>query len=56
MVKRKRKNYPATKKVVIIKSHLIDKVPVSDLCDQHGEVAPVFRTGWRERRIVCRHF
>ena len=41
MVK-KRKNYPATEKVAIIKRHLVDKVPVSDLCDQHGIHPTVF--------------
>jgi transposase len=41
MVK-KRKNYPATEKVAIIKRHLVDKIPVSDLCDQHGIHPTVF--------------
>ncbi len=39
---KKRKNYPATEKVAIIKRHLVDKVPVSDLCDQHGIHPTVF--------------
>jgi transposase len=41
MVK-KRKNYPATEKVAIIKRHLVDKIPISDLCDQHGIHPTVF--------------
>ena len=35
-MKRKRKNYLSDEKVVILKRHLIDKVPVSDLCDGYS--------------------
>ncbi|SHH91023.1 transposase, partial [Desulfofustis glycolicus] len=34
-MKRKRKNYSANEKVAIIKRHLVDKVSVSDLCDEY---------------------
>lgn len=39
---KKRKSYPATERVAIIKRHLVDKIPVSDLCDQHGIHPTVF--------------
>ena len=32
----KRKNYSLESKVEILKKHLVDKVAVSDLCDQFG--------------------
>lgn len=41
-MKRKRKNYKPEEKVAIIKRHLIDKVPVSDLCDEHRLQPTVF--------------
>ena len=44
---KKRKNYPATEKVAIIKRHLVDKVPVSDLCDQHG-IHPTLFYRWQK--------
>jgi len=33
---KKRKNYSPESKVEILKKHLVDKVAVSDLCDQFG--------------------
>jgi len=41
MVKR-RNRYSPDEKVSILKRHLVDKVPVSDLCDQHGLSPTVF--------------
>ena len=32
----KRKHYSAQEKTAILREHLINKVPVSDLCDQYG--------------------
>lgn len=32
----KRKKYTPAEKTIILKSNLLDKVPVSDLCDRHG--------------------
>jgi len=29
------KNYTPVEKVAILRRHLIDRVPVSDLCDEH---------------------
>ena len=39
---KKRKNYSPERKVEILKQHLVDKVPVSDLCDQFGLHPTVF--------------
>jgi transposase-like protein len=39
---RKRKNYTSPEKVSILKEHLIEKVPVSDLCDKYGLHPTVF--------------
>jgi transposase-like protein len=33
---RKRKTWTAQEKAVIIREHLVENVPVSDLCDRHG--------------------
>lgn len=41
-MKRKRKNYSAKEKVSILKRHLVDKVPVSDVCDHNGLSPTVF--------------
>ena len=35
LMRKPRKNYSATEKVAILRRHLIDWVPVSDLCDQY---------------------
>ena len=34
-MKRKRKNYSPEEKVAILKRHLVDKIPVSNLCDEY---------------------
>lgn len=36
-----RKQYSAQEKVRILREHLIEKVPVSDVCDRHGLKASV---------------
>lgn len=41
-MKRKRYNYTPEEKVLIIKRHLVDKIPVSDLCDQNNLQPTVF--------------
>ncbi len=33
---KKRRRYSVEKKAKILRRHLLDKVPVSDLCDEHG--------------------
>jgi transposase len=39
---RRRKNYAGEEKVRILRRHLIDQVPVSDLCDELGLQPTVF--------------
>jgi transposase-like protein len=34
--RRERRHFTAAQKASIVKRHLVDKVPVSDLCDEHG--------------------
>jgi transposase len=41
-MKRKRKNYTPEEKVAILKRHLVDKMPVSDTCDEHKLQPTVF--------------
>ena len=36
MSKKTRKRFTAQEKVAILRLHLLEHVPVSDLCDQHG--------------------
>ncbi|MBF0429377.1 MAG: transposase, partial [Magnetococcales bacterium] len=36
MEKKTRKRYTVEEKVAILRMHLLEKTPVSDLCDQHG--------------------
>ncbi len=35
-MKRQRKNYTAEEKVAILRRHLLEKVPISDLCEEYG--------------------
>jgi transposase len=35
-MKRVRKNLSGPEKLAILKRYLVEKVPISDLCDQHG--------------------
>jgi transposase len=41
-MKKKRYNYRSDEKVAILKPHLVDRVPVSDLCDQNALQPAVF--------------
>ncbi len=41
-MRKKRKNYTDQEKVVILKSHLLDQIPVSDLCDKYQLQPTVF--------------
>ncbi len=38
----RRRTFTATEKVAILRRHLLDKVPVSDLCDEHRLNPTVF--------------
>src|ERR1700681_1660379 len=41
-MRKERTHYTAEKKVAILWRHLLDKVPVSDLCEEHGLQPTVF--------------
>jgi transposase-like protein len=45
---RVRKNYTPEEKVTILKRHLVEHVPVSDLCDELGLNPTVFY-GWQKQ-------
>jgi transposase len=36
MAKKTRKRFTAQEKVAILRLHLLEHIPISDLCDQHG--------------------
>jgi transposase-like protein len=39
---KERKHYTAEEKVAVLRRHLVDKVPVSDLCEEEGLQPTVF--------------
>jgi transposase-like protein len=41
-MRKSRKNYAAQEKVSILKEHLLDRVPVSEVCDKYGLQPTVF--------------
>jgi transposase-like protein len=41
-MKRQRKRYSPEEKVAILRQHLVEKVPVSDVCEEHGLNPTVF--------------
>ena len=45
---RKRRNYTPEEKVAILRRHLVEKVPVSDLCDELGLNPTVFYS-WQKQ-------
>ena len=47
-MRKPRKNYTPVEKVAILKRHLIDRVPVSDLCDLH-QLAPTLFYLWQKQ-------
>jgi transposase len=42
---KQRRHFAGTEKVAILKQHLVEKIPVSDLCDQH-DIYPNQFYGW----------
>ncbi|MEJ5378102.1 MAG: transposase [bacterium] len=48
MSRNQRKNYTPEEKVLILKRHLLEKVSVSDLCDQYGLHPTVFNRWMKE--------
>lgn len=47
-MRKPRKNYTPVEKVSILRRHLIDRVPVSDLCDEH-QLAPTLFYLWQKQ-------
>ena len=41
-MRKERKHYTGEEKVSILRRHLLDKVPISDLCEEHGLQPTVF--------------
>ncbi|ABA87797.1 DNA-binding protein of ISPca7 [Syntrophotalea carbinolica DSM 2380] len=41
-MRKQRKNYTGNEKVAILKRHLVDQIPVSDLCDEYQLQPTVF--------------
>jgi transposase-like protein len=41
-MRKNRKQYSAQDKVAILRKHLLDKIPVSELCDEYGLQPTVF--------------
>ena len=48
MTKKQRKNFSPEEKVSILRKHLLEKVSVSDLCDQYGLHPTVFHRWLKE--------
>jgi len=46
--KRKQKQFQPTEKVAIIREHLVEKLPVSDLCDKYG-IHPSVYYRWQKQ-------
>jgi len=46
-MRKPRKNYTPSEKVAILRRHLIDKVPVSDLCDEY-QLQPTLFYAWQK--------
>ena len=47
-MRKPRKNYTPVEKVAILRRHLIDHVPVSDLCDEH-QLSPTLFYQWQKQ-------
>ena len=48
MTKKIRRKYTAEEKAAIVRRHLVDKKPVSDVCDEYGIQPSVFY-GWQRQ-------
>ena len=46
-MRKPRKNYSPAEKVAILRRHLIDQVPISDLCDQY-QLSPTLFYSWQK--------
>jgi transposase-like protein len=47
MPKKTRKRFTAQEKVAILRLHLLEHIPISDLCDQHG-IHPTMFYRWQK--------
>jgi transposase len=47
-MRKPRKNYTPVEKVAILRRHLIDRVPISDLCDEH-QLSPALFYLWQKQ-------
>ena len=47
-MRKPRKNYTPVEKVAILRRHLIDRVPVSDLCDEY-QLSPTLFYLWQKQ-------
>ena len=45
--KRERRHFTGAEKMAILRRHLVDKVPVSQLCEEHG-IHPTLLYGWQK--------
>jgi transposase len=45
---KERRNFTGTEKMAILREHLIEKVPISEVCEKHGLQPTVFY-GWQKR-------
>lgn len=50
MGKQKRRRYTAEQKAAILRRHIKDKVPVSDLCDEY-KIQPSVFYGWQRQLL-----
>jgi transposase-like protein len=50
MAKRKRRIHSTEQKAEILRRHMIDKVPVSDLCDEY-KIQPSVFYGWQKQLL-----
>ena len=46
-MRKPRKNYTPVERVAILRRHLLDHVPVSDLCDEH-QLSPTLFYSWQK--------
>ena len=45
---RQRRNFSGTEKMAILREHLIEKVPISEVCDRHG-LQPAMFYHWQKK-------
>ncbi len=53
-MRKNRRHHSSDQKAAILREHLIDKMPVADLCDKHG-ISPTVFYGWQKRMFENLH-